>query len=199
VETKLTVPRWLRTVLWAVICVGFLVLLLKPMFQFRWKVAEGATWVAGFMVGTILLTATMTQNRKSRAAAIALPLFCSIVAGGTCGVLMLSGSLLLGQYAAVLSAVSFAIAAIGFIAPARHSMIGAPGMFAILFVSLWLSGYYYAELPATSALLLGAALLVCLPTQFQSVRFIALQGIGVAAIVSAAVYIAYNASPPMGY
>jgi hypothetical protein len=118
-----------------------------------------------------------------------------IASAGTAGALMLSGSLLLGQFAAVLSA-----AVLGSGVPAwrsRNDGMGAASVFALVVVALLAAGYFFAELPALSAVLLAIAPVTPLiPVGISAPRWAAAARVAVAiATVSGGIFAAFCASP----
>jgi hypothetical protein len=113
--------------------------------------------------------------------------------------LALSGSMLLGQLAAVSGAVVFGLvvnAAIGGTIP--RALV--PGLTS-LFAGLLVCGYFYAELPWTGGMLLALApsFALLLPRTRTSLSWELLRGMAVTVPVIAAVILAYRASPKLDY
>src|ERR1700730_9063717 len=151
---------WARLLIFAVVSAGSLRLLLKPKFSYGWSPTEGCIWLAclaGAMVGLALVLDALTRRS---ATAIEMPAFLLITCAGTFGALMLSGSMLLGQFAAVLGAAVFG----SLVFTARKVALGRGivPVFSLLLVALLLSGYFFAELPAASAVLLAFASVLAL-------------------------------------
>ena len=116
---------------------------------------------------------------------------------------MLSGSALLGQMAIVLIAALGAILVVTFLFPKSIEGRAIVPVAVAILASLWLMGFFYAELPSASALLLAAALLPgCLLISFsESTAFswkpILLRAGVVLALVAISVVIAFRSSPPL--
>ena len=140
---------------------------------------------------------------RRQALALSLPLTLTIIAAGTSAALMLSGSMLLGQFASVLSAAAATLLALIVILPRRiPDGRGTIPVAVLLFSSLWISGYFYAELPAASALLLGLAPVLSLSAfvgKLNGWKATLLHAVVTCAIVFAAVFTAWRASPPFPY
>jgi hypothetical protein len=128
-----------------------------------------------------------------------MPAFLLIVSAGTFGGLMLSGSMLLGQFAAVLAAAVFGSLVLNI----RRVNLGRGivPVFSLLVGTLLVSGYFFAELPAGSAALIAFAPAVALIPIHMPSKLIAF-GIR-AALVSVpaivALVLAFRSSPPLSY
>lgn len=150
-----SVPTWLRVSTSFLIFAGALRLLLKPRFEYGWSTIEGYCWIVFLTIATVLVAITLDAIMQRSLLAVELPVFLLIICAGTCGVLALSGSLLLGQFAVALSG-----AIIGSLVPAVWKVKvnrGIVAVFSLLLVALLVSGYFFAELPATSAALIASA------------------------------------------
>jgi hypothetical protein len=201
-DAWVSTPNWLRAVVWALFCVGLLFLLLRPKFQNGWSPVSGVAWL-GFLATGMVLLAWCWQGISAREGPAAFaPLVAAVVAGGTSVALMLSGSMLLGQFGMALAAALGGSVAVCWFFPDLPFARGAVPVLTALLASLWLSGYFYADLPAFSALLLflasGAALLPVgggmSPWKGALLRAgIVLVPVGIAVVV------AVRASPPLDY
>jgi len=175
--------------------VGAMRLLLAPKFRYGWSAEQGQLWVVGLACAALLLALSLAAIARRSLFALE-PLLLIIVSAGTAGALMLSGSLLLGQFAAVLSAAvlgSFVLTWRG-----RIDGDGAASVFSLLLVALVACGYFFAELPALSAILLATAPLGALiPNGISAPRWAAAVRMAlVAAAVSGAMLAAFRSSPP---
>lgn len=195
-------PGSLRALIWILCCAGLLRLLLKPKFQYGWSLPEGILWIAGLAAGMLVLGSSLDAavRRDSTSSSLVL----TIVACGTGATLMLSGSMLLGFLAMVLAAALGAILVVAFLFPKAVEGRGAVPVTVALLASFWLSGYFYAELPPASALLLAAAsfpalLLISLSEKVPSWRDLLLRASLVIVPVVISVLLAIHASPPLGY
>jgi hypothetical protein len=189
---------WARLLIFAVVCAGMLRLLLKPKFQYGWSPGEGWLWVAGAVGAFLLLTAILDALARRSATTAELPALLLIVSAGTFGGLMLSGSMLLAQFASILGA-----ALLGTMAFAIRRVDlgqGIAPVFSLLLVLLLLSGYFFAELPPTSALLLAFSPgLALVPLRMPVLSAFLVRGALVAVPVLIALFLAFRSSPPLDY
>lgn len=195
--------RWLRLSVWTVLSSVFIRVLLQPKWKYAWSLSEGLLWLGGLVVIILFVSfclETIAQPSNSRPA---LPLILAIISAGTSVALMVSGSMRLGQLALIFAtavAVSWLVACP---IPSLSLRRGAVPIVIVLLPGFWLSGYFYAELPAVSALMLAFSPVLalvpfdnfplsrkwasCLPTGLVLVA------------VAAAVGIAIRASPPLDH
>jgi len=200
-DTLLRPAGLVRALVWFLLCAGILRSLLGSKFQYGWSPLEGSLWIACLAAGMLVLTAILDRAAQ-RDVSISFPLILAIVAGGTAVALMLSGSMLLGQLGFVLTAVFGTIVAVGFLLPRAVPGRGIVPVAVVVLSGLWLSGYFFAELPAASALLLAAssipALMLVLSDEGGNPRRgLVLRATVVAVSVALAVFLAFRASPPM--
>jgi hypothetical protein len=127
----------------------------------------------------------------------------TVLGVGTCIALLLSGSLLLGQLACILTAIGAACLVLILASPAPFHPRGAAAPFSLICAGLWLSGFFYAELPPASAILLAIApALALLPGGGKShSRWLGLAcRTGFVAVpVAIGVVLAFRASPALDY
>ena len=188
-----------RISLLVLLAVGALRLLLQPRFRYGWIPPQGWIWVVCLGCGIALLGMILSALGRRSAVPIEYPFFLLSVGAGTSGALMLSGSMLLGQLAAVLAGALF-----GALIFSLRSPVGIEGstpVFCVLLGLLLISGYFFAELPAATAGLLAAApVLALIPTgRLSGLPRAALRIILVSLPVIAGVILAFRASPPLDY
>jgi hypothetical protein len=192
-----------RFVAWAIICTIACRLILQPKFSYAWSAAEGWLRVFAIALGIVVLTFCLDLVERSPFGTARLFSVMTVFCGGACVALILSGSLLLGQLACILSttvATCFVLIIAGR-APFHPSGAAAP--LSLVCAGLLLSGFFYAELPTASALLLAlspamALLRVGKKSQSQS-RTLVYRAALVAVPVAIAVVLALHASPPLDY
>ena len=202
IDTLLRPPGVMRAVIWFLGCAGILSLLLAFKFQYGWSLFVGGLWIAGLATAMLVLTSFLDRVAR-RDASISLPLILTIVAGGTGLALLLSGSLLLGQLALALAGAFAAIVIIGMLLPNAINGRGIAPVSATLLCGLWLSGYFFSELPSISGLLLlvspiPALMLVLCDESGNPRRGLLLRSLLVAVPVALAVFLAF-AAPPSPY
>jgi hypothetical protein len=189
-----------RLATWAIICTTAGRLILQPKFSYSWSAAEGWLWVFAIVLGVVVSTWCLDRVEHSPFGTATLFSITTVLCGGTCVALMLSGSLLLGQLACILTAIAavyFLVVIVG-TAPVRSSGAAAP--LGLVCAGLWLSGFFYAELPAASAMLFAIApALALLPVgkgSHSRWRGLACRVGFVAVPVVIAVVVALRLSPP---
>ena len=199
IDTLLRPPGLVRVVIWFLCSAGILSVLLASKFQYGWSLFIGILWIAGLATAMLVLTIFLDRVAQ-RDASISLPLILTIVAGGTGLALMLSGSMLLAQLALVLAGAFGAIVIVGALLPNAVNGRGIAPVSATLLCGLWLSGYFFSELPSVSGVLLlvspiPALMLVLFDESGNPRRGLLLRAILVAAPVALAVFLAFEASP----
>src|ERR1051325_5902094 len=95
---------WPRILILAFVTVGALRLLLNPQFQFSWSFSAGCTWVAGLLLLTLGNAYVLDVLARRQVMAGETLAFFLLICGGTFAALMISGSIFLGQCAAVFGA-----------------------------------------------------------------------------------------------
>jgi hypothetical protein len=196
-ESRPSKISYLRVVLFALVSAGALRLLLKPKFQYGWSLSQAWVWVAGLVLATVLLATILEALARRPETAVELPVFLAVICAGTFGALMLSGSMLLGQFAAVLAG-----AILGSMVFAARKVALGPGIvpvYSLLVAALLMSGYFFADLPATSAVLLAIAPIFALSPIGRPSKLLGL-GIRTALVsipVIIALIMAFHASPPL--
>jgi hypothetical protein len=174
-------------------------LLLKPKFQYGWSPVEGVVWVACLMGAIVLLAVILDALTRRSAPAVETPGLLLITCGGIFGALMLSGSMLLAQYAAVLAGAVFG----SIVFSARNVGLGRGivPLLSLLVGTLLISGYFFAELPAAAAVLLGfAPALALIPIGVQSKPLaFGVRATMVSIPILLALVLAFRSSPPLDY
>lgn len=199
VQESVRLKTGVRVLLFALITAGALRLLLKPKFQYGWPAGQGWLWLTGLALAVVFLAVVVDLLVQRTSRPIELPAYLLIVCAGTAGALMLSGSILLGQLATALGAAIFGtlVLSIRRIALSR----GVAPVFSLLLGALLISGYFFAELPATSAALLAVAPVLALIPIGNPARFwtFVVRAALVSVPVTAAVFLAFRSSPPLDY
>jgi hypothetical protein len=186
---------WLAS--FGVLLLGTLSLLLAPKFKHGWTIGQGVLWIATLTLAAVVMAWSLNAILRPRESRFPL-LWLLVICGGTSAALAMSGSMLLGQLAAVLAAVVLGImvaSAAG--APVECAVVPA---LSTLFIGVVACGYFYAELPWSSALLLVLApALALLALGKPSLRQDLLRAVLVAAPVAAAIVLVFRASPSLEY
>jgi hypothetical protein len=192
-----------RLVTWAIICTIACRLILQPKFSYTWSAAEGWLRVFGIALGLVVLTCCLDLIERRPFGMATLFSVTTVLCGGACVALILSGSLLLGQLACILTAITATCFLLIIAVPAPFHPSGAAAPLSLVCAGLWLSGFFYAELPAASVLLLALApAMALLPVGKEShsqARVLAYRIAFVTVPVAIAVALAFHASPPLDY
>ena len=189
-----------RVAILALLAVGVFRLLLQPKFRHGWTLGQGWVWVIGLGLGMALLGVLLSALiRRRTPMSIEFPVIMLTVGTGTSVALMLSGSFLLGQFGAVFAGAIFG--ALVFTLREGGGIEGVAPVCVIFAGTLLASGYFFADLPGASAVLLAAApVLALIPMGRLSVlQSSALRIILVSLPVAVAVIFAFRASPPLYY
>ncbi|MBI1923763.1 hypothetical protein HYR99_05885 [Candidatus Poribacteria bacterium] len=179
-------------------------LLLRPMLKHNWGPGEAVAWLAGLGIALLLFWGGLDALVK-RLSGVSLPLTLLIVAAGGSVVLGLSGSLLLGQLEGALAAALGVSLVVAWWRPAMSLARSALPVVTVLLAGLWMAGYFYAQVPAASALLLAVAPMAAWVGQIPSMRRAApwqvnlARAAGVLIPVLLAVLLAISASSSNGY
>jgi hypothetical protein len=192
-----------RLITWAIISMIACRLILQPKFSYAWSPAEGWLWVFAIALGLVALTCCLDRIERRPFGPATQFAVTTALCAGTCIALMLSGSLLLGQLACVLTAIAATSFLLIIAVAGPFPPKGAAAPLGLVCAGLWLSGFFYAELPAASALLLAlapaSALLPVGKENYSQWRVLALRIAFVAVPVAVAVGLAFQASPPLDY
>lgn len=203
VDTLVRPKGTVRLVTWAIICTIACRLILQPKFSYAWSAGEGWLWVFAIALGVVVLTSCLDLVERRPFGTATLFSLTTVLCGGACVALILSGSLLLGQLACILSAIAATCFLLIIAVAAPFHPSGAAVPLSLICAGLWLSGFFYAELPAASALLLALAPSVALlpvgKKSHSEARVLAYRIAFVTVPVAIAVVLALHASPPLDY
>jgi hypothetical protein len=162
VEALWPSPAWARWENRLLLTVATLWLLIGPIYRSLWEPEQwkGAVWVCGLGAGILVFWGVLEGLSCRRGRGMLLPL--AVLAGGTAAALVLSRFLVLGECAIGLAgALGAAWLVSRWWVELSPSGGGVP-VVALLLAGLILGGFFYAELPAPSALLLAVAPLALL-------------------------------------
>jgi hypothetical protein len=192
-----------RLATWTIVCTMACRLILQPKFSYAWSAAEGWLRVFAIALGVVVLTCSLDLLERRPFGTATLFSVTTVLCGGACIALILSGSLSLGQLACVLTAIAATCFLLMMALAAPFHPSGAAAPLSLACAGLWLSGFFYAALPAASALLLGLApAIALLPVGKEShsqARVLSYRLAFVAVPVAIAVALALHASPPLDY
>jgi len=195
----LEIRAWMRMLIFGLVSTGAVRLLLKAKFSYGWSLIEGSIWVVALAGAMVLLAVILDALVRRSSTPFETPAFLLIVCAGTFGALMLSGSMLLGQFAAVLGAAVFG----SMVFTARKVAFGRGivPVFSLLVGVLVVSGCFFAELPITSAVCLAfAPILALIPIGLPGKLLASAIRIALVSLpVAVAVAWAFRSSPSLSY
>ena len=155
--------RWGRLIGQIALSIVIPRLLLNSAFKYTWGQFEGIIWWVCLAVLIFIFWHIVQQSFTILPAGGSSPFVYFGLSGGTALILVLSGSLRLGQHAGILVAVfaaSWIITLVG-----QHSdnkwhvfPLSASPVVTLVLAGIWMNGYFYEEVPAVSAILLAIAL-----------------------------------------
>lgn len=155
-------------------------ILLDSYFRHTWGTLEGIIWWVCLAIGILIFCKIVQQSFSALPSGASSPFVYLGISGGTAIILALSGSLRLAQHAGILVAL-FGIIWILAIVLQRtiksdsdsnwESLpISVSPVVTILLVCFWINGYFYAEVPAASALLLAISPLFAQVSQITAIQ-----------------------------
>jgi hypothetical protein len=193
--SRLSVASTLAT--FGLFSIGVFLLLLTPKFRYGWSIREGTSWLTGLVVAAAIAGWSLHATLHAGARRSSL-LWLLLLVAGLSAALGLSGSLMLAQLAAGLASVVFGLMVASFAGVTTERTV-VPAL-AVIYVGLIASGYFYSELPWTSASLLALppALILLIPGEPTFRKDLLRTAVAMVPTI-AAVVLAARASPPMDY
>ncbi len=184
------IRRPIRAILHLIFTGAVLFLTLRPLIGHTWTFRQSVAWLGGLSLALLVLWEALDTLADSPASA-ALPPTLALIGTALGLSIALSGSLVLGRLTLALGA-SLAAVAVGGRWLDRKRVHGGLTVAFVLLVSLGLNGFFYAELPITTALLFSVAPLTCAVGRLERLqRHAALAGLLAASVpVCAAVALA---------
>lgn len=152
-------------------------LLLTSTFKHIWGPIEGIIWWVCLAVVIFIIWHLVEQSFSALPSGASSPFVYFGLSGGTALILALSGSLRLAQHCGILVAL-FAASWILTLSLQRDRKRfvfprGASPVMTLLLIGIWMNGYFFAEVPAVSAILLMIS-----PLLAQVGRIAAVQELG---------------------
>ena len=178
----LIVARFWHRAVWgpiAQIAISIIIprLLLTSKFKHTWGPIEGIIWWVCLAVVIFIIWHLVEQSFSALPSGASGPFVYFGLSGGTALILALSGSLRLAQHSGILVALFAAswILTLGLQRDRKRFVFprGASSVVTLLLIGIWMNGYFFAEVPAASAILLVISLLLA-----QVGRTKAVQGLG---------------------
>ena len=159
------------------ICIIIPRLFLNSTFKYTWGPIEGIIWWVCLAVAIFIFWLLIEQSFSALPSGASGPFVYFGLSGGTALILALSGSVRLAQHGGILVAL-FAASWIITLVLQRNSkrFVFPPGtspVVTLLLVGIWMNGYFFADVPAVSAILL-----VVSPLLAQVGRIEEVQGLG---------------------
>ena len=152
-------------------------LLLTSTFKYTWGPVEGIIWWVCLAIVIFIFWHLVEQSFRALPSGASGPFVYFGLCGSTALILAFSGSLRLAQHCGILVALFAASWIITLVLQRDRRRfvfpLGASPVATLLLVGIWMNGYFFAEVPAVSAILL-----VISPLLAQVGRIEAIQGLG---------------------
>ncbi len=133
-------------------------LLLTSTFKYTWGPIEGIIWWVGLAVVIFMFWHIVEGSFSALPAGAPGPFVYCGLSGGTALILALSGSLRLAQHAGILVALFVASWIITLVLQRDRKWFVFPGstspILTLLLIGIWMNGYFFAEVPTVSVILL---------------------------------------------
>ena len=137
-------------------------LLLTSTFKYTWGPIEGIIWWVGLAVVIFMFWYIVEGSFSALPVGAPGPFVYCGLSGGTALILALSGSLRLAQHAGILVALFAASWMITLVLHRDRKWFVFPSsaspIVTLLLIGIWMNGYFFAEVPAVSAILLVISL-----------------------------------------
>ena len=175
----LIVARFWHVALWgpmAQIAISITIprLLLTSTFKHTWGPIEGVIWWVCLAVVMFMFWHLVERSFSALPAGASGPFVYFGLSGGTALILALSGSLRLAQHCGILVALFAAswVITLGLQRDRKRFVFprGASPLVTLLLVGVWMNGYFFAEVPAASAMLLVISPLLAQVGQIEAVQ-----------------------------
>lgn len=191
--------NWIRFLIMSLIFAIALRLLLAPRFHYGWSSIQGYCWLGVLTLSIVLVWLVLQRLARRPGLSAELPVLLLILCCGAFGALSLSGSLLLSQFAVVLGAAVFGCAIIKIVGQIRGGEGLAP-VFSFLLIGVLVSGYFFADLPGISAILIASAPAFALVPISKSTPLTFVTRISLVSVpILIALLVAFRSSPPLDY
>ena len=152
-------------------------LLLASTFKYTWGTIEGVIWWVCLAIVIFIFWHLVEQSFSALPSGASGPFVYFGLCGGTALILALSGSLRLAQHCGILVALFAASWILTLVLQRDRKRFvfprGASPVVTLLLIGIWMNGYFFAEVPAASAILL-----VTSPVLAQIGRIEVVQGLG---------------------
>ena len=149
-------------------------LLLTSTFKYTWGQTEGIIWWVCLTVAIFIFWNLVQQSFTALPPGASGPFVYFGLSGGTALILALSGSLRLAQHGGILVAL-FAVSWIITLVLQRNSKLfvfppGTSSVVTLLLAGIWMNGYFFAEVPAASAVLLAISPLLARVGHIETIQ-----------------------------
>lgn len=155
-------------------------ILLNVYFQQTWGTLESIIWWVCLAVGILIFCNIVQQSFSVLPSGASIPFVYFGISGGTALILALSGSLRLARHAGILVALFAAIWILTLVISRWIKsdtdniegvlLLSISPVVTILLVGIWMNGYFYAEVPSVSVLLLMISPLLAQVGRIQAIQ-----------------------------
>jgi hypothetical protein len=155
-------------------------ILLNIYFQQTWGTLEGIIWWVCLAVGILIFCNIVQQSFSALPSDVSVSFVYFGISGGTALILALSGSLRLAEHAGILVALFAAIWILTLVISRWIKsdtdniegvlLLSISPVVTFLLVGIWMNGYFYAEVPSVSVLLLMISPLLAQVGRIQAIQ-----------------------------
>ena len=172
---------WRQTISQLIYSIALPRILLNSYFQHIWGTFEGVIWWVCLSIGTFIFWNIVKQSFSTIPSSnTSIPFIYFGISGGTALIIALSGSVRIAQHAGILTALFAAIWIITIVlqrnlksdsdSNSHVFTISVSPLVTFLFVGIWMNGYFYAEAPSASVLLLAGSPFLAQVGQLQAIQ-----------------------------
>jgi len=170
---------WRRLISQLIYSVALPRILLNSYFQYTWGTLEGIIWWACLSIGIFIFWNIVKQSFSAIPSSnTSIPFVYFGISGGTALIIALSGSVRIAQHAGTLTVLFAAIWIITIVlqrnlksdSNSHVFSISASPVVTFLFIGIWMNGYFYAEAPSVSIILLAISPFLAQVRQIQAIQ-----------------------------
>ncbi|MYG00513.1 hypothetical protein F4212_15465 [Candidatus Poribacteria bacterium] len=156
--------RWIRLITQLIYSIAIPRLLLDSYFRYTWGPIEAVIWWICLTVGVYIFWNIVLQSFSALPSGASVPFVYLGISGGTTLITALSGTIVIALHAGIIAVLFAAIWILTIVLQRRVQLTGefrtqvipnsVSPVVTFLFVGVWINGYFYAEVPSVSVLLL---------------------------------------------
>lgn len=172
--------RWINHITQLIYSIAIPRLLLDSYFRYTWEPINAVIWWICLTIGIYIFWNVVLQSFSTLPSGASVPFVYLGISGGTALITALSGTIVIALHAGIIAALFAAIWILAIILKRRVELAGEFSMqvfpnsvspvVTFLFVGVWINGYFYAEVPSVSAILLLLAPTLALVGRINAIQ-----------------------------